>query len=254
MEASRKTREKTGSEVKGGGIKIGGVKLVKGKKSKNSAKAKILKFVKATSPGTALEARRFLTPKARLAFIWLGQAFTEAPILHHFYLERHIRIETDASGYGIGRMLSQLTSDQRHSESDENFSSKFSYVGQWHPMAFSLGRWFLQRLGTRLTIRTYWPSLRPWRIGATTWGAANTRSSSSPTITISADSWILRAWVPRRSDGPRNSLGTTFESTIARKRPMPPLMPCLAFPREARPRKRPFELRTPRFFTAYSLR
>ena len=33
-------------------------------------------------------------------------------------------------------MLSQLTSDQRGSESDENFSYKFSYVGQWHPMAF----------------------------------------------------------------------------------------------------------------------
>ena len=67
-EATGKTREETGSEVKGGGIKIGGVKLVKGKKSKNSAKAKTLKFLKATSPGTAPEARQFFTPKAWLAF------------------------------------------------------------------------------------------------------------------------------------------------------------------------------------------
>ncbi len=67
-EATGKTREETDSEVEGGGIKIGGVKLVKGKKSKNSAKAKTLKFVKATSPGTAPKARPFLTPEARLAF------------------------------------------------------------------------------------------------------------------------------------------------------------------------------------------
>ncbi len=37
--------------------------------------------------------------------------------------------------YAIGGVLSQLNSDQRHSESDEN-SSKSSDVGQWHPVAF----------------------------------------------------------------------------------------------------------------------
>ncbi len=135
-EATRKTREETGSKVEGGGIEIGGVKLVKGKKSKNSAKTKTLKFVKATSSGTAPEARPFLTPEARLAFTRLRQAFTEASILHHFDLERHIRIEMDASGYAISGVLSQLTSDQSPSESNENFSSKSSDVGQWHPVAF----------------------------------------------------------------------------------------------------------------------
>ena len=89
-EATGKTREETGSEVEGGGIKIGEVKLVKGKKSRNSAKAKTLKFVKATSPGTAPEARPFFTPEARLMFIRLRQAFTKAPILHHFNPEQHI--------------------------------------------------------------------------------------------------------------------------------------------------------------------
>ena len=53
----------------------------------------------------------FLTPDAREAFSQLRQAFTEAPILRHFDTECHIRIETDASGYAIGGVLSQLTSD-----------------------------------------------------------------------------------------------------------------------------------------------
>ena len=67
----------------------------------------------------------FLTPGAREAFNQLRQAFTEAPILRHFDPECHIRIETDASGYAIGGVLSQLTSD--HLTSDQ---------GQWHPVAY----------------------------------------------------------------------------------------------------------------------
>ena len=63
----------------------------------------------------------FLTPGAKLAFAELRQAFVKAPILHHFDPERHIRIETDASGYAIGGVLSQLTSDDS---------------GRWHPVAF----------------------------------------------------------------------------------------------------------------------
>ncbi len=119
---------------------------MKGKKSKNSAKAKTLKFVKATSPRTAPEARSFLTLEARLAFTRLRQAFTEVPILHHFDPERHIRIKTDASGYTIDVLLSQLTSDQRSSESDENFSSKSNDVGQWNPLAFFSGKMILAEI------------------------------------------------------------------------------------------------------------
>ena len=55
----------------------------------------------------------------------MRQAFTKAPILQHFDPECHIRIETDASGYAIGGVLSQLTSD--HLTSDQ---------GQWHPVAY----------------------------------------------------------------------------------------------------------------------
>ena len=63
----------------------------------------------------------FFTPRARLAFTKLRQAFVKAPILYYFDLECHIRIETDASGYTIGGVLSQLTWDN---------------LGRWHLMPF----------------------------------------------------------------------------------------------------------------------
>ena len=53
----------------------------------------------------------YLTPKVRLAFTKFKKAFTKALILQHFDLECYIRIETDASGYAIGGVLSQLTFD-----------------------------------------------------------------------------------------------------------------------------------------------
>ena len=72
-----------------------------------------------TSKSQKTVGSNFLTPEAKLAFTKFRQAFLKTPILHHFDPERHIRIETDASGYAIGRVLSQLTSE-----------------GQWHPVAF----------------------------------------------------------------------------------------------------------------------
>ena len=63
----------------------------------------------------------FFTLGARLAFTKLRQAFVKAPILHHFDLEHYIRIETDASGYAIDGILSQLTLND---------------LGRWHPVAF----------------------------------------------------------------------------------------------------------------------
>ena len=62
----------------------------------------------------------YLTPDAKKAFDQLRQAFTEAPIFQHFDPERYIRVETDASGYAIGGVLSQLTNDS----------------GRWHPVAY----------------------------------------------------------------------------------------------------------------------
>ena len=59
------------------------------------------------------EEPNFLTSDAK-------QAFTDAPILQHFDPGRHIRIETDASGYAISGVLSQMTSE----------------TGQWHLVAY----------------------------------------------------------------------------------------------------------------------
>ena len=53
----------------------------------------------------------YLTLGVKQGLIQLRQAFTKAPILRHFDIKYHIRIETDASGYAIGGVLSQLTSD-----------------------------------------------------------------------------------------------------------------------------------------------
>ena len=73
-----------------------------------------------TKPVREAEESSFLTPDARRAFTQLRQEFTEAPILRHFDPERYIQIKTDASGYTIGGVLSQITSE----------------TGQWHPVAY----------------------------------------------------------------------------------------------------------------------
>ena len=85
-----------------------------GKKGRKTSKSK--KSSKSKTVGSD-----FLTPGAKLAFTKFRQAFLKAPILHHFDPERHIRIETDVSGYAIGGVLSQLTSDDS---------------GRWHPVVF----------------------------------------------------------------------------------------------------------------------
>ena len=48
----------------------------------------------------------FLISGARKAFTKLKQVFIKAPILYHFDPKRHIRVETDASGYTIVGVLS----------------------------------------------------------------------------------------------------------------------------------------------------
>ena len=76
----------------------------------------------------------FLTFGTREAFNQLRQVFTKAPILWHFDSECHIWIETDASCYAIGRVLSQLTSD--HLTSDSDLISTKSDFGQWYPVVY----------------------------------------------------------------------------------------------------------------------
>ena len=48
----------------------------------------------------------FLNPNTKKAFNYLRLALIKASILRHFDLESHIWIETDVSGYAIGRKLS----------------------------------------------------------------------------------------------------------------------------------------------------
>ena len=62
----------------------------------------------------------FLTPDAKKTFNHLRLVFIKAPILQHFDLESHIRIETDASSYAIGRVLSQLNLDSDTIPNDLN--------------------------------------------------------------------------------------------------------------------------------------
>ena len=61
------------------------------------------------------------TFKARLAFTKLRQVFVKTLIFYHFDLEYYIQIETNVSGYSIGEIFSQLTSDD---------------LGQWYHVAF----------------------------------------------------------------------------------------------------------------------
>ena len=102
--------EVNGNEVDDEFDDEGGTKVQKLSRSKNLSKSK--KTVRSLD---------FLTPGAKQAFTELKQTFLKAPILHHFDPECHIQIETDASGYAIGGVFSQLTSDD---------------LGRWHPVAF----------------------------------------------------------------------------------------------------------------------
>ena len=91
----------------------------------------------------------FLTPSARKAFNQLRQAFTKTPILQHFDPECHIRIETDASNYTIGGILSQLTSDWVTLNSESNLT-KYDF-GQWYLVAY----FFRKMILTETRYKTY---------------------------------------------------------------------------------------------------
>ena len=99
-------------QINGGEVEVDKVekKVQKTSKSKNLSKTKI-----------TIGSLNFFTLGAKLAFTKFRQVFLKALILHYFDPELHICIKTDISGYAIGRVSSQLISDN---------------LGQWHPVAF----------------------------------------------------------------------------------------------------------------------
>ena len=111
--------------------------LAKSRKLFKSGKSKGEKSKKPPKSGTfpnfdAKDSRpSFLTPEARSAFNCLQLTFTKAPILQYFDPECHIWIETDASGYTIGSVLSRLASATRL----DGVVTKAN-LGQWHLIAF----------------------------------------------------------------------------------------------------------------------
>ncbi len=109
-------------------------------KSAKSKRPKLAKFKKLNLPKAKTNSSRmdFLISEAKKTFIHLRKVFTKTPILKYFDPECYIQIETHALGYAIGRILSQITSDQYFSGhvtyKDPNFSK--SKIGQWYPVAF----------------------------------------------------------------------------------------------------------------------
>ncbi len=71
--------------------------------------------------GRKTEPFRF-TRGATIAFLLLRQKFTQAPILRHFDPTLRIMVETDASKFAVGGILSQLYGDRTEA--------------RWHPIAF----------------------------------------------------------------------------------------------------------------------
>ena len=73
---------------------------------RNEGKSAKSDFIKPIRGG---EEPSFLTPNTRQVFTQLRQAFTKARIPRHFDPEHHIWIKTNAFGYAIGGVLSQMT-------------------------------------------------------------------------------------------------------------------------------------------------
>ena len=123
-EAGDKNSEQGGKEIQ---VEDRGEKGLAQKSRTDQKTAKSKKWIQAEkaeasrAENLSIQSGSFPTFGARKAFTELRQAFVEAPILNHFDPERHIQTETDASGYAIGGIFSQLTLDDS---------------GRWYLVAF----------------------------------------------------------------------------------------------------------------------
>ena len=220
--AGCKKSKLNGSELHAGEVDGSGVRddeVVKGRNLSKSKKTEL----------------GFLTSGARKAFIELRQAFIKAPIIHHFDLERHIRVETDVSGYPIGGVLSQLTSDNS---------------GQWHPVAFFLR----EMIPAETRYETHDGELLAIVKAFKTWKHYLEGSQHELlTTTTSVGSWRQKAWAPVKSAGPKNPLATTSELTIVMARLTELLITYLNTPNEVQKKNRSSAPRTSKFCTVCSL-
>ena len=91
----------------------------------------------------------FLTLEASLTFTQLKKAFTKAPILHHFDPKHYIKIETNASGYAIGEVPSQVRWATKI-----NLSIYHLKLVNGIQSLFSFKKWSPLRPVTRPTIRS----------------------------------------------------------------------------------------------------
>ena len=124
VEIAKKSRKSKGQKTSKSQKSAKSQKL--SKSGKNSSKSgNSLNF------GATESRPSFLTLETRSAFNRLRLAFTKALILRHFDPECHIWIETDASGYAISGVLSQIASGT----SSDGIVTKAD-LGQWHPVAF----------------------------------------------------------------------------------------------------------------------
>ena len=144
----KSTLEEVGDDEGVDGIDGGDVKIAKksgkSKGQKTSKSQKSAKSWKSSKSGKILlksgnspnsdateTGPSFVTSEVRSAFNHLQLAFTKAPILRHFDPEYHIWIKTDALGYTIGEVLSQLA----FGTSSNEVVTKTN-LGQWHLVAF----------------------------------------------------------------------------------------------------------------------
>ena len=207
-DGSKRVEPKTGKSAKSRKLSKSGKS--KGEKSKKPPKSGNSPNFGATGSGPS-----FLTPEARSAFNRLRLAFTEAPILWHFDPECHIWIKTDASGYVISGVLSQLASKT----SPDGVVTKAD-LGQWNPIAFFSRKMIPAEIRYETHDGEFLAIVKAFKIWRHYFEVASMRFLSLRTTITSVVSWIQRVCAPDKSAGPKNSLNTIFKLTIAKVRQM----------------------------------
>ena len=157
----------------------------------------------------------FLTPKARLVFTQLRQAFVETSIFHHFDPKSYIRIETDVSGYAMSGILSQLSSGTW----PDGVVTKDD-LRQWHLIAFFFRKmipaetWYKTHNGKLLaivkTFKTWQHNVKGCKHKVLVLTDHNNFCHFMNTKSLSAD----------KSVGPKSSFAITFALIINRVKPM----------------------------------